>query len=380
MEYIETRKYQFNKLDNTVCGDRIFIRRNKEVTIVVVMDGVGSGIHANICANLFGIELIAFLDKGYSLLESCRLVIESIKIGKKTGNFAAFSAATILHGNGFTQMITYEGPQPVFINDNFSYIPEGHIYKAGNDNLIESNCMLGPGKALLLFSDGVSQSGMGHGFGYGIDSQGVADKLNELLSYGYKYSEAVDKVLEYCKQISGSKWEDDTSLVLIKTRKAITTHILTGPPSKKSLDEEFVADFDKAVGFKIICGSTTLDVYSRIAGVKTELQKSFNPFEAPTYKVEGINFASEGAVMLNQLYNLYELNPKNLDEDAPLTKLKELLDISDKITFYLGTAENKDQNESMIFSQLRIFPRPKIVKLLSEKFRELGKIVNIKRY
>ncbi|MDR0291511.1 MAG: SpoIIE family protein phosphatase [Elusimicrobium sp.] len=379
MQYIETLQYRYNKLDNTVCGDDITVMRTKDSTVVIVMDGIGSGIRANLCATLFGNELVCFLEKGYSLLEACRLVVETIKIGKKTDNFAAFSAANILH-NGYAQMVTYEGPEPVFINNNFAYIPQTRVLRAGGENLIESNCLLGKDKALLLFSDGLSQSGMGHGFGYGIGSGGVADKLNEYLVSGIKYDEAVKKMLEYCKAISEDKWEDDTSLVIIKTRNAVTANILTGPPSGKNLDEKFINDFNKAPGLKIVCGSTTLDVYARVTKTAVKMQESSNPFEAPTYKADGLNFASEGALMLNQLYNLYELNPANLDGGAPIARLKELIDVSDKITFFYGAGENKEQNDSMMFSQLRIFPRAKIIKLLTDKFKQLGKVVVVHKY
>lgn len=379
MQYIETLQFQFNKQDNAVCGDDILIKREKGVTVILVMDGVGSGVQANLCATLFGHELMCFLEKGYSLSESCRLVIESIKSGKKINNFAAFNAATVLD-SGHVQVFTYEAPPPVFINDSYAYVPHTQVHRLGSENIIESNYLIRPGKALLLFSDGVSQSGMGHGFGYGIDSSGIADKLNEFFSSGMKYEEAVEKTLQHCKAISGSKWEDDTSLVMVKTRNAITTNILTGPPSSKNMDAQFVGDFNRAPGLKIICGSTTLDVYTRHTGVNAEMVESLTPFEAPTYKVQDIDFASEGAVMLNQLYNLYEINPKNLDAGAPITRLKELLDMSDKICFYLGRAENTEQNESMIFSQLRIFPRHRIIRMLGDKLKELGKVVTVKEY
>ncbi|MDR0645453.1 MAG: SpoIIE family protein phosphatase [Elusimicrobiota bacterium] len=379
IQYVQTFQFCRNKQNNFICGDEILIKRGKDRTLIIVIDGVGSGMRANICASLFGSELMSFLDKDYSLIEACRLVVESIKIGKRSDNFAAFSAATVLH-TGHVQIVSYEAPEPVYIDNNFAYVPKGYVRKAGSENLIETNFMLGENKAFFLFSDGVSQSGMGRGFGYGIGSAGVADILNDFLKTANKYEDAAKKVLDYCYSISGSKWEDDTSAVLITPRKAITANILTGPPSSKSLDEKFVKDFEKAIGFKIISGSTTLDIYCRHTGGNAKMLSSFNPFEAPVYKIDNIDFASEGAIMLNQLYNLYELNPSNLDTNASITKLKELLDISDKICFFLGKAENQEQNNSMMFSQLRIFPRKRIIKLLSEKFKEQCKVVSVKEY
>ena len=87
------------------------------------------------------------------------------------------------------------------------------------------------------------------------------------------------------------------------------------------MDARFIEDFRKGQGFKIVCGSTTLDIYARHSGAKIEPVRNSNPFEAPTYKVPGIDFASEGALMLNQLYNLYELNPKALDSSSPVASV-----------------------------------------------------------
>jgi hypothetical protein len=379
MQYIQTYEYQHKKLNNAVCGDNILIKRGKNTTAVIVADGVGSGVHANICANMFTSELMYLLEKEYSLLEACRLVLNSIKAGRKIDNFAALTAATILH-TGHAHVVCYEAPTPVFINNNFAYVPQTIVHKADSDILLECDGLLGPGKAMLLFSDGISQSGMGHGLGFGIGSKGAADKVNELLARGASFEAASEGLLGYCKQISAGKWEDDTSLVLVKTRSAVTANILTGPPFKKDTDKKFIDDFIGARGFKIICGSTTLDVYCRVTNSRAELQKNFNPFEAPTYKTNGIDFASEGALMLNQLYNLYELNPKNMDSEAPIVRLKEILDNCDKIVFYLGLSENTAQNESMIFSQLRVFPRRRIIEMLASKFRDLGKVVHVREY
>jgi hypothetical protein len=343
------------------------------------MDGIGSGPRANICAQMFGGALITLLEKGYSLLESCRLTMESIKAGRKQGNFAAFSAAAVLN-SGYAQIISYEAPVPVFINDGYAYSPQTIVHKAGGENLIETDCTLGPGRALAMFSDGVSQAGVGRGFGYGLGAQGAADKLNDIYARGGAGAPAAKDLLEYCKQISGGMWEDDTSLVFVETRPAINADILSGPPSKKDMDERFIEDFRKGRGFKIVCGSTTLDIYARHSNVKTEPVRNTSPFEAPTYKVPGVDFASEGALMLNQLYNLYELDPKVLDRASPVARLKELLDNCDKINFYIGGADNPAQNESMIFSQLRILPRVKIVEMLAAKLRELGKAVAVKKY
>ncbi|MDR1123088.1 MAG: SpoIIE family protein phosphatase [Elusimicrobiota bacterium] len=379
MQYIQTTGFLHNKDGYDTCGDHIIIRRGRETTFIIVMDGIGSGPRANICAQMFGGELTALLKKGYSLLESCRLTVQSIKAGRAHGNFAAFSAAAVLH-SGYAQIISYEAPIPIFINDGYAYAPQPLVHEAGGENLMETDCTLGPGRALVMFSDGVSEAGVGHGFGYGLGTQGAADKLNDIYGRGGAGARAAEDLLEYCKQISGGRWEDDTSLVFVETRPAINADILTGPPAEKDMDSRFIEDFRKDRGFKIICGSTTLDIYARHSGAKIQPVKNFNPFEAPTYKVPDIDFASEGALMLNQLYNLYELNPVALDRSSPVARLKELLDNCDKINFYAGRADNPAQNESMIFSQLRILPRAKIVEMLAAKLRKLGKAVAIKQY
>ncbi len=78
-----------------------------------------------------------------------------------------------------------------------------------------------------------------------------------------------------------------------------------------------------------------------------------------------------GAITLNQVYNILEESVDKLDKDSSVSELYKLLHSCDTINFIVGTAANPG-HESIIFRQMGIFPRGIIVQLLADKLKRIG--------
>ena len=156
--------------------------------------------------------------------------------------------------------------------------------------------------------------------------------------------------------------------------------IATGPPSVKEKDELMAKRFASFKGTKAICGSSTIDILSGLLDLK--VRKSTAPpslLYPPEYEVEGVDFASEGAIMLNQTLNLLPDDPSEFYLGSPVELLCTYLHEHDCITFLLGTAINRSYPE-MMFRQLGMHPRFAVVELLAEELEKMGKWVTIERY
>jgi hypothetical protein len=292
--------------------------------------------------------------------------------------FSAFSTVVILPDGSFTAY-SYEAPKPILIQNNRAMVLNPRFYTAGFEVIGEVSGTLHLGDSLLLFSDGVSQAGLGHGFGMGIDSEGVADFINRSYKPSDRISCIPENVLAMCKQISGNRFEDDTTLAMLHCREAKQLTLLSGPPSKKSLDAIYAADFMEKPGKKVISGSTTIDIISRELGLEVVTLSMGNNFgQLPEYWMDKVDLVTEGAITLNQVYNIMDEPPEKLTDGSVVEKLCALLHDADVVHLMIGNAVNT-AHEDLIFKQIGIHVRKATLRQLIDKLKTLGKLV-IERY
>jgi predicted transcriptional regulator len=377
-KYIETILAQNAKRAGRVCGDYAVIDRTPEATTAILADGIGTGIKARVAAVLCASRLMELIRLGFTLREACRKIVDTMHEARtKDIPFSAFSVCRVLN-NGHATIISYEIPSPVLINNHLAaYLPDQRFSPMGLEMIGEVNCALDYGDGIVMVSDGVSQAGLGYLFRMGWGIQGACDFINGCLARRIDVKEVPGKILHKVKELSGTTYGDDTTCLLLLCREAETLNILTGPPGHKAKDRKDVTRFMQMPGKKVVCGSTTSEMVGRILGVPVENKTISDAFhKPPSYDIKGIDYAFEGAITLNQVYNILEEREDRLEPNSSVSDLYRLFHVSDTINFIVGTAVNPG-HENIVFRQMGIFPREVIVRLLTEKLRKLGKLVNV---
>ncbi|MDR1664714.1 MAG: SpoIIE family protein phosphatase [Clostridiales bacterium] len=363
-----------------VCGDYCVCERTEAGTLYVLCDGIGSGVYANIAAILSAERLTGLMRGGMPQREAAELVASSMHRARSEDiPYSAFSVALVLP-DGFFTVYTYDAPTPVFLGASGASALTPRFYNAGYEVIAESEGRLREGDALLLMSDGVTQSGMGHGYGLGIGSEGAADFINR----NYKtvpVNELPEQLTKYCASLANRRYEDDTTAALLHCRKAAELTLLTGPPSRPNMDKTYAEIIlNGGGGKKVVCGSTTLDIIARELGVPAEAVMGDASLGAPPeYTLPGVDLAAEGAVTLNQVCNIIDEPPELFEEENVVQKLCVMLKASDVVHLHIGTAAN-DAHESLFFKQMGVRLRRSAIKDLTEKLRGMGKLVTEKYY
>ncbi|MEN6615038.1 MAG: hypothetical protein ABFD12_00630, partial [Syntrophorhabdus sp.] len=258
-----------------------------------------------------------------------------------------------------------------------AYLPKQRIFPMGLEMIGEVNCVLEYGDSIVMVSDGVSQAGLGQQYRMGWGIQGACDYINGLLVQGAHLKDIPKKIVGKVRDISGSSYGDDTTCSILRCREGHVLNILTGPPSKKANDPKIVKEFMEMKGTKIVCGSSTAEMVARNLGAPIEIKAMGNAYhKPPSYDIKGIDYATEGAITLNQVYNILGEPPEKLESDSSVSELYKFLHASDTINFLVGTAANPG-HAHIVFRQMGVFPRDVIVKLLAEKLKSMGKLVNI---
>jgi len=383
MNFFENTVYQEIKDHQLVCGDAVRCLRKNQATYLILCDGVGSGIYANIAAITCVDRLTELCSSNVAFKDACCMVAESMHRARtQEFPFAAFTAVRVLR-DGHYALYTYESPQPVVIRRGHAEVVEAERFlNAGYEIVGESFGELDQGDSILIFSDGVSQAGLGTGYNFGIGSEGLADFIND--NRALPLEALLRKICQMTKKISGNRVKDDTSLAALTNREARELTIITGPPSNRAKDKEFVQRFASAKGVRVVCGSTTADIVAKHMGKELQYKKPSQSFSAPPeYSIEGVDLTTEGAIMLNQVYNILDEAPENISEMAsnpsPEFYLSNYIRQADVITFLHGRAVN-DAHQDLVFKQVGVRPRQLTLSLLQKKLEDMGKFVTISNY
>lgn len=377
-KHIDILPVQTPKKPGALCGDVYGSIRTESATVLVVSDGIGSGSSAHIAASMCVSRMLEYVRNGVSLRTGCYRVANTMNRARGTDNpYAVFTVLRILN-DGSATVISYEMPPAVLVGRNHASVLNQRIMQEGGEIISESSCYLREGEGILVFSDGVSQAGMGTFFTLGWESEGVSRFVTDRLAEGTSVSDLSRLVHAEARRYWGNSRGDDCTAVGAVCRKGVTVNIFTGPPASKDSDYSVVQEFMRSEGIKVVAGATTAKIVARHLRREVVINCGEHTAIAPPVSfIEDIDLVTEGAVTLTQAYNVYNESTNRLEKNSGVSDLCMLLKTADRVNFMVGVAANP-ANESINFRQLGILGRTSIVKLLSEKLEADGKLVVVR--
>jgi len=375
MLHYEAFTKQVNKDNHHVCGDSIVSFNHKDSYYFAIFDGVGSGIYANLASIASASRWKKMIREGISISEACeKMASDTNRARSQKIPFTAFIAVMVTR-LGSALIYTYESPNAILSRGGVTRMLKPRHFSAGHEEIGEVKIDLEEGDMLFIFSDGVSQSGMGKGRALGWGEDSVASFIGRRHAT-MEPDDLLNALVEHCYKISGNQFEDDTSVIMIQASKARHLSLFSGPPQWRHNDQAYADAFRNAVGTKIICGSTTSDVLARELGTRVRLLTDGEGLHTPPiYTMKGADFVTEGAIALNQAANLLYADPNEVTGKTAPEQLAQLFFNSDVIDVYEGLAAN-EAHEMLLFKQLGIRLRREAVRVIMNRLEDLGKMVH----
>jgi hypothetical protein len=372
--HVEIETVQSSKKPDAPCGDVVRCDRTPAATTVVCADGIGSGIRARIAAEMCVGRLLELMRLGFSLRKAFASVVRTMQQNRDPSRpFAAFTVMRVLN-DGMATVLAYEAPPAILINRQHAWALGTRPVELGGALAVESDCYLEPGDALLVTSDGITQAGLGHGLPNGWETDGVVRYVNHCLGEG-RISRKIPELIHREARRLWTVGGDDCTAVMALCRRGQIVNILTGPAGHRSQDTALVRRFLQREGLKIVCGGTTAEIVARVLGQRMGIEQNPESLVAPPrYQIAGVDLVTEGAVTLNQAYNLLDEDLRNLTEDSGVTELCAFLQVADRVNILMGTARNRAAGD-ISFRQRGILTRETIVPLIADKLRAAGKLV-----
>ena len=111
-----------NHYGEELCGDHIdVVEPNDDSTVIVLSDGLGSGVKASILSTLTSKIISTMLAEGLPLEECVSTIAATLPVCSVRG--VAYSTFTIIHlkNNETAEIIQYDNPQVILIRDEKNY-------------------------------------------------------------------------------------------------------------------------------------------------------------------------------------------------------------------------------------------------------------------
>lgn len=374
--YIDVSSNSLNKKDEELCGDKVEIFKSEDRTIIVLADGLGSGVKANILATLTSKIAITMLQKGADIEEVIETMAHTLPVCKVRK--IAYSTLSIIEidQDGHCKIFESENPPYFFVRDGKILKPEKKVVQIVDKQVVISEMDLLINDTLYICSDGVIHAGVGQYLNFGWEWQHVAKYLEK--AHNITAESLGRRLLKACDELYEGQPGDDTTVVTVKVRQPVNVFLFTGPPVDPNLDQPFMRSFMKEQGKKIVCGGTAANIVARELKKDIKTQLNYSDVNIPpTAKIEGIDLVTEGVLTLKRTiemidaYAKRQLELEDIGDDGASQLFKLLVDDSTHIKFWIGKALNTAHQKPGFPSELSM--KVNVVNDLIEALKRLGK-------
>ena len=342
-----------NKDGETLCGDQCILEWADDDATVILSDGLGSGVKANILSTLTSTMLTTMLKGDVPIEECVTTVAETLPMCKERK--LAYATFTILQTNGSrVRLIQYDNPRAVFVHDGAIAKYNYSVNFIQEKELHESHLHFDVGDMLVLFSDGVSEAGRGVTTDAGWAQQDIEDFILRNYTPDVSAQRVAASILSTVRTLDLDAMHDDTTIVVARLRERCPVNIMIGPPESKDDDLSTIRLFFGKEGKHIVCGGTTAKAVAEYLGVKVRTLPGSGTEEVPPMsEIHGVDLATEGVVTINATMErikayladgMYTLELARMKDGASRLALI-LLEEATEINVLFGNAINLAQQD-----------------------------------
>ena len=382
---IESSYKSLNKIHEELCGDMVETLHMPDFDVVILSDGMGSGVKANILATLTS----RIIKKMFAMEASIDLAVETIVKTlpicqvRKTA-YSTFSILQVYH-DGRAYLAEFDSPECIFIRDGKLVETPFSYRDVAGKSIRECRFDVKPKDVFVLMSDGVIGAGSGDIFNYSWTRDDMADYALRCTKNTLSAPRLAGLLSDVCNDLYEHRPTDDTTVAVIRVIDRKVVNIFTGPPQDKADDERVMAEFMATPGKHVVCGGTTAAIAARY--LKTPVVNRYDGTAdvPPTSEIKGLDLVTEGVLTMNKaLSMLRELTKEDMDfdiflqmdEDNGAARLANM--ISEECThlnLFVGRANN--EANQVLFD---ITVRRNLVKEFEDTIRKMKKSVTVKYY
>ena len=323
-----------------LCGDHVdIVEQGDNSTVIVLADGLGSGVKASILSTLTSKIISTMMAEGLPLEECVATIAATLPICSTRG--VAYS--------------TFKSVIDLQENDIF-----------------------------IAMSDGCPHAGIGLAYNFGWKRENIIDFMETFAHVGYTAKTLSTMLVDECNKQYGYRPGDDATACVIHIRRRAPMNILFGPPRNRDDCNRMMSLFFSKEGKHIVCGGTTSTIASQYLGKPLKASLHFDHSDVPPIaEIEGIDLVTEGVITINKVIEyardvldkneLYEHWSTKRDGASMICRL--LFEEATDINFYVGRAVNPAHQNPELPITFNI--KMNLVEELTDCLRQMGKRIKV---
>lgn len=381
-----------NKFTEVLCGDKVELLQTNNSNIMILADGMGSGVKANILATLTSKILGTMFLNGATLEECVETIVQTLPICQvRQVAYATFSILQVFH-SGDAYLVEFDNPGCIFIrNGRLVPIPDNYREVEGK-RINEYRFRVQKGDALILMSDGTVHAGVGQLLNFGWVWEDIAKYAVKQYATTVSAVRLATAICQACDELYQFRPGDDTTVACMRIINLKPVHLMTGPAQNPAQDEDMVRALMSGddTTKRIVCGGTSATIVSRVRNKPLDVSLDYvDPDIPPIAYMDGIDLVTEGVLTLNRVIHLLRRYVKKeivsedfffeLDKPNGASMVaKMLIEDCTELHLYVGKAINSAyQNPGLPFD---LGIRQNLVEQLKHVIEDMGKSVTVTYY
>ena len=386
---VDASYLSLNKYREELCGDKVEILKTDKATTLILADGMGSGVKANILSTLTSKILGTMFLNGATTEEMVDTIVKTLPVCQvRKVAYSTFSILQISY-DGKAYLVEFDNPPCVVIRDGKQLFPDSVEKVIEGKKIKESRFTVKPGDSLILMSDGAVHAGVGMTLNYGWTWECVSDYAVKASQKTASASRLAAVMSKACDDLYMQMPGDDTTFAVARVINKKPVVLFTGPPLHKEDDKAMVEELMKEEGVRIVSGGTSANIVSRELEEPLEASLDYvDPEIPPIASIAGIDLVTEGVITLSRALTLMkEYAGGKMDEEffEELDKknggsmiAKIIIESCTDLTILVGRAINEaHQNPGLPFD---LSIRMNLIEQIRDTVTKMGKNVTVKYY
>ena len=374
-----------NHYGEELCGDHIdVIEQGENSTVIVLADGLGSGVKASILSTLTAKIISTMMAAGLSLEDCVSTMAATLPVCSVRG--VAYSTFTIIRlvNNEYAEIIQYDNPAVILLRDGHGVeIPKTESV-IGGKMIYRSRIKLQENDIFIAMSDGCIHAGVGLALNFGWDRKDIISYMETFYGVGFTAKTLSTILLDECNRLYDGKPGDDTTVCTVRIRKREPMNLLFGPPSNRDDCDKMMSLFFSKEGKHIVCGGTTSSIAARYLGKPVQTELNFvDPDIPPIAHIDGVDLVTEGVITINKVLEYAKDYLKDNEaykdwsykQDGASMICRLLFEEATDINFYVGRAMNPAHQNPELPINFNI--KMQLVSELSECLKKMGKRIKV---
>ena len=377
-----------NKYGEQLCGDHVERIDQENGVTVVLADGLGRGVKANILSTLTSKILSTMIAGGLTVEDCVKTIAATLPVCEVRK--VAYSTFTIIHivENREAELIQYDNPRVILLRGGRSVdYPQQELTIDGK-RILKSVVPLEEGDVFMAMSDGAIHAGVGLSLNFGWQREEIASFLETVYDGSFTAKTLAAMLVGECTRLYGNKPGDDTTACAVRIRRRKTVNLMIGPPADPARLTEMHQAFFGSAGRHIVCGGTTSTLAAEYLHkpLDTSLPLYLDPEIPPTARIEGVDLVTEGVITFSRVLeyanDYLKDNERYTDwsykKDGASQIARMLFEEATDVNFFVGRAVNPAHQNPDLPIGFNI--KMQLVEGVAKDLTEMGKRVAVTYY